>query len=212
MFINIRRLLRTCSLLLPFALLLPTTHAVAAICDITAPGFDHGSDAYYELYLDEPVEQSTKKEIRSISRKLSGRWSGVVVETTCLGNIIEQRKISKSFDVDAHIGNDFRGVLELRAEKSKKRRVTLERLILSPGERKNYRKFFKGKPAASYVVTPYDNGLTFVEKARVDGLQGARLMHQVNEVTLDGNQLIIERHIFINGFFAAREEWVLKRG
>jgi len=212
MFVNIRRFLHSCSLLLPFALLLPSTQVVAAICNVTAPGFDHGNDAYYELYLDKPIEKSTKQEIRSLSRKLQGKWSGVVVETTCLGNVLTKRKITKNFDVDAHIGNDFSGMLELRAEKSTKRRVTLERLVLSPGERKTYRKFFKGKPAASYVVTPFDDGLVFAEKARVDGLQGARLMHQINELRLDGDQLIIERHIYINGFFAAREEWALERG
>ena len=218
MFINIRRLLRTCSLLLPFALLLPTTHAVAAICDITAPGFDHGSDAYYELYMGKPVEQNTQQEIRSLTRKLQGKWSGVLVETTCLGGGETKREKIENFDVDARISKDYSGLLALRAEKTQKRHVTLEDLIvLSPGERKTYRKSFKGKPAASYVVTPSDSELFFAEKARVTrisgfGRTGSRLVHQINELRLEGDQLIIERHIYINGSFASREEWALERG
>ncbi len=205
-------------------LFLATSSAsIASVCHTTAPGYAQDDHTYFELYHGEQKrpegmrnlrvdeeDRELAKGVERFSRILSGRWSGTVTETICKGEYRAQRVVTTHQDVKAEIDRRFSGALSLQAEKSTKRRVMLERVQLTPDKRLR-RVNLNGELVLSLVELNSDNSFSFEEKSRVDGLQGARLVHQIREVEVAGDKLRIKRDIYINGFFAAHEEWLLER-
>ncbi len=196
--------------------------SIASVCHTTAPGYSDDDVTYFDLYtgeqknsqgmrirhLDEDREMA--KGVERFSKLLSGRWTGTVTETICKGEQRKLRVVTTHEDVEAEIDRRFSGVLSLDAEKSTRRRVKFERVQLTPDKRLR-RVNLKGGLVVSRVELNSDTGFSFEEKSRVDGLTGARLVHQIRDVELVGDKLRIQRDIYINGFFAAHEEWLLER-
>lgn len=200
-----------------------TTTSIASVCLTTAPGYDNGGAEYFELYTGDPLKSRNNMSVRRIaqdpdtakgverfSKKLRGRWSGTVTETICKGDQHALREVTIHEKVAARIDDRFSGALAIEAERSNRRRTKLEGLELTPRKRLRH-VHVNGRVAFSLVELNSEHNFSFEEKSRVEGPTGARLVHQIRDVEVIGDQLRVEREIYINGFFAAHEEWLLER-
>ena len=218
------------SLALTSVLMMASNLAYAIQCDELYPQ-DSDSD-YYNLHQPR-VAKETYLELNNLADQLDGRWHGTGIEVNCGVSDGESLAIVENFDIDAEIEQHFLGSIIVRAEKESKRKVALDRIFLSPQSERELEKIRQGyePELPSYTVEfSSPNTLVFDHKYRAsNGLpsndalnpywitssplvdRARRLVHEIKTVSLDNDQLNINRDVYVNGHFVSQQEWQLKR-
>ena len=206
-------------------------NAIAAQC---GDAYQHRDSGDYFNIQPTLVDEATLSQVRKFTGQLNGRWHGTGSEVKCVIPNELLPKDSNNYRVEAEITQHFLGRSILEVEQHSKEFTNLDMIDLSPDTEKNDFTLNGGQGQGvgdrNFNVDVSDSSsLVYDEKYRVFtprqvtrlrgserqtvGRTAVRVVHEVKTVSFNqsADTLTVNRDVYVNGYFSAKQEWQLKR-
>ena len=180
------------------------------------------------------LDDATLSQVRKFASQLNGIWHGTGSEVKC---VIANEMLppgNNDYRVEAEITQHFLGGSILEVEQNSKEYTNLDLINLSPDTENNDFTLTggqgQGRGLRNFSVDVSNpNTLVYDEKYRtftprqVTGLRGGiletvdraavRLVHEIKTVSFNesADTITVNRDVYVNGYFSAKQEWQLTR-
>lgn len=216
---------KTCIKVIFVCTLFLSSIATAATCYDPSPNLANQGDEYYNL--EEPITLSNAEQdqIQSLFEQLRGNWNGQGTHLECLGpdSAPEERLNNVKLSLKTESNNSQH--IAFNAEiKNLGNRVTRQEKIDLIGQTpifafesiaNNHIVFSEKYRTASGVVKQNKKPLTSEKTSTASGTEKknkkrfTRLIENVYEINLTGNNLHFIKYYYINGIYVAKDDWLL---
>lgn len=184
-------------------ILVASSTALHAQCYQPSPNLIAKGKEYYFLqerdrYQWKADEQKAKQAVLNAAY---GRWQGEYAETECFGTEKNPREVKKTAALEAQFQEAMNGILRGSA----------------------WKRFNEQNKTSSDVFELFDNRDLFAGKTFAGGIEGtqirtrklasggAQMEESISRLEISGNNLVLIRDIYLNGYLGRQERYQLKR-
>jgi hypothetical protein len=183
-----------------------TNTAIAASCYDPSPNLADQGDEYYNLERPIALSNAEQNQIKFLFEQLRGNWAGQGTHTECFGldSAPEERVSNVKLNLKTESNDPLHIAFNAEVKNMDNGVTTPERVDL-----------IGQNPLFSFDVIA-DNHITFSEKyrsasgvAKQSKKRLTRLIENIYEIKLTGNQLHFIKYYYLNGVYVAKDDWVL---
>ncbi len=197
---------RTCIKLIFLCAFLLSKSVIAASCYDPSPNLGDQGDEYYNLEEAITLSNDAQNQIKSLFEQLRGRWSGQGTHMECFGpdSAPEERISNIKLNLKTESNDSLHIAFNTEIKNSDNGVTTSERIDL-----------IGQNPIFSFDAVA-NNHIIFSEKyrsasgvAKKDKKRFTRLIENIYEIKLMNNQLHFSKHLYLNGTYVAKDDWLL---
>lgn len=185
------------------AVLVAGSAASQAQCFQPSPNLSALGKKYFFLMNSDKYQWTAEeqKSKQALFKSAYGTWQGDYTETECFGTETNPREVKKTAEVKAELQEAMNGILRGNV----------------------WKRFNEQKKVSSDVLELFDNRNLFAGKIFAGGIEGTQIFtrkfatggtqmeESISRLQVNGNNLLLIRDIYLNGYLARQERYQLKR-